>query len=61
MVLVNINRNTSFYRLIMLLILVITMFEAKAEKYKFYFGDGNKEGYQTVNTATLYSSDSSYG
>lgn len=45
----------------MLLILVITMFEAKAEKYKFYFGDGNKEGYQTVNTATLYSSDSSYG
>lgn len=61
MVLVNINRNISFYRLIMLLLLVSNMFETKAEGYKFYFGDNNKEGYQTVRPTTLYGKDSPYG
>jgi lysophospholipase L1-like esterase len=61
MVLVKMNRKRTFYRLIMLLLLVITMFEAKAEKHIFYFGDGYKEGYQTVSSATLYGNDSPYG
>ena len=59
--LVKMNRKTTFSRLIMLLLLVITMEEAKAGEYKFYFGDGNKEGYQTVSSATLYGNDSPYG
>ena len=61
MKLVKMNRKTTFSRLIMLLLLVITMEEAKAGEYKFYFGDGNKEGYQTVSSATLYGNDSPYG
>lgn len=55
------NRYKSSCCLIVFTLLVITMAEAKAEEFRFYFGDGNKEGYQTVNSSTLYDNDSSYG
>lgn len=55
------NRDKSIYRLIILSLLVISMTEAKAEEFQFYFGDGNQEGYQKVYSTTLYDNDSPYG
>lgn len=55
------NRYKSSCWLVVFTLSVITMAEVKAEEFKFYFGDGIKEGYLTVNSSTLYDKDSSYG
>ncbi|MDD4632854.1 MAG: rhamnogalacturonan acetylesterase, partial [Proteiniphilum sp.] len=55
------NRKATFWRLLLFSLWVITTAEAKAGDCKFYFGEGNKEGYRTVNRSTLYGNGSPYG
>jgi lysophospholipase L1-like esterase len=55
------NRKATFWRLLLFSLWVITTAEAKAGDCKFYFGEGNKEGYRTVNRSTLYGNSSPYG
>jgi lysophospholipase L1-like esterase len=55
------NRKRNFCWLIMPTLLLITAAKAMAGDYKFYFGEGNREGYQKVSRTTLYGKDSPYG
>jgi len=55
------KRKRNSWQLILLALLFITGAKAHTGSYKFYFGEGIREGFQTVKRTTLYGKEESYG